>query len=62
VLPYESTAARLADLIDEVRVIPVEGGPHNIGWTHPEVLNPLMLAFLAGGLEAVDEAQSRVAA
>jgi non-heme chloroperoxidase len=62
ILPYESTAARLADLIDEVRVIPVEAGPHNIGWTHPEVLNPLMLAFLAGGLEAVDEAQSRAAA
>jgi non-heme chloroperoxidase len=62
ILPYESTAARLDDLIDEVRVIPVEGGPHNIGWTHPEVLNPLMLAFLSGGLEAVDEARASVAA
>jgi non-heme chloroperoxidase len=60
ILPYESTAARLSDLIDDVRVIPVEEGPHNIGWTHPEVLNPLMLAFLEGGLEAVDEVQARV--
>jgi len=40
ILPYEATAARLPDLIDEVKVVPVEGGPHNIGWTHPEVLNP----------------------
>jgi non-heme chloroperoxidase len=59
ILPYESTAARLANLIDEVTVIPVEEGPHNIGWTHPEVLNPLMLAFLAGGLDAVAEPQSK---
>jgi non-heme chloroperoxidase len=61
ILPYEATAARLPDLIDEVRVIPVEGGPHNIGWTHPEVLNPLFLAFLEGGLDAVDAAEAKVA-
>ena len=62
VLPYESTAARLPDLIDEVVVVPVEGGPHNIGWTHPEILNPLLLAYLEGGLEAVEEARANVAA
>jgi non-heme chloroperoxidase len=62
VLPYESTAARLPDLIDDVTVVPIEGGPHNIGWTHPEILNPLLLAYLEGGLEAVEEARSNVAA
>ena len=31
ILPYESTAGRLSELIDEVQVIPVEQGPHNIG-------------------------------
>jgi non-heme chloroperoxidase len=61
ILPYESTAARLPDLIDDVKVIPVEDGPHNIGWTHPEVVNPLLLAFLEGGLGAVDEARAEVA-
>jgi non-heme chloroperoxidase len=61
ILPFDSTAARLSDLIDQVVVVPVEGGPHNIGWTHPEVLNPLFLAFLEGGLDAIDEARSRVA-
>jgi non-heme chloroperoxidase len=61
ILPFDSTASRLSDLIDDVTVIPVEGAPHNIGWTHPEVLNPLFLAFLDGGLDAVDEARSRVA-
>jgi non-heme chloroperoxidase len=61
ILPFDSTAARLPDLIDEVEVVPVEGGPHNIGWTHPEIVNPVLLAFLEGGLDAVDEARSKVA-
>jgi len=61
ILPFESTAARLPDLIDDVRVIPVEAGPHNIGWTHPEVVNPALLAFVAGGLEGVDQARSQLA-
>jgi non-heme chloroperoxidase len=57
ILPYEATAARLPELIDEVKVIPVEDGPHNIGWTHHEVVNPLLLAFVENGLDAVDETQ-----
>ena len=61
VLPYEATAARLPDLIDDVEVIPVDQGPHNIGWTHHEVVNPLLLAFVEGGLDAVGEARSQVA-
>ena len=57
ILPYEATAARLTDLIDEVKVIPVAEGPHNIGWTHHEVVNPLLLAFVENGLGAVEEGQ-----
>jgi non-heme chloroperoxidase len=62
ILPYQATAARLPDLIEDVEVIPVEEGPHNIGWTHPEVVNPLLLAFVEGGLDAVRAARSQVAA
>jgi non-heme chloroperoxidase len=47
ILPYEATAARLPGLIDDLTLVPVEGGPHNIGWTHPEKLNPALLEFLA---------------
>jgi non-heme chloroperoxidase len=57
ILPYEATAARLPELIDEVKVIPVEEGPHNIGWTHHEVVNPLLLAFVENGLGALEEAR-----
>jgi non-heme chloroperoxidase len=48
ILPFQATAARLGELIADVTVVPVEGGPHNIGWTHPEVVNPALLDFLGG--------------
>jgi len=49
ILPFESTAARLGALIADVKVVPVEGGPHNIGWTHPDKVNPVLLDFLSDG-------------
>ena len=48
ILPFEATAARLRELIADVTVVPVEGGPHNIGWTHPEEVNTALLDFLGG--------------
>jgi non-heme chloroperoxidase len=47
ILPYEATAKRLPGLIKDLRLVPVEGGPHNIGWTHPEEVNTALLDFLA---------------
>lgn len=47
VLPFEKTAERLPELVNGLKLIPVEGGPHNIGWTFPEVVNPALLEFLA---------------
>jgi non-heme chloroperoxidase len=52
ILPFESTAGRLSELIADVTVVPVEGGPHNIGWTHPEEVNGTLLGFLAGTTSA----------
>jgi non-heme chloroperoxidase len=47
ILPFEATAKRLPALVEGLKLIPVEGGPHNIGWTHPEVVNPALLEFIA---------------
>lgn len=47
ILPYESTAKRLPGLIEDLTFVTVEGGPHNIAWTHPDVVNPALLDFLA---------------
>jgi non-heme chloroperoxidase len=47
ILPYEATAKRLPGLIKDLRLVTVEGGPHNIGWTHPDEVNKALLDFLA---------------
>ncbi len=49
ILPFESTAARLRDeqLIADLQVVEVEGGPHNIGWTHPDEVRAALSPFLA---------------
>jgi non-heme chloroperoxidase len=46
ILPFESTAKRLPDLVANLKLVSVEGGPHNIGWTHPEESNKALLEFL----------------
>jgi non-heme chloroperoxidase len=46
ILPYEATAKRLPDLIKDLTFVTVEGGPHNVAWTHPEVVNPALLDFV----------------
>jgi len=45
--PISATAERLPALIDDVRLVRVEGGPHNIAWTHPEEVNRALMEFLA---------------
>ena len=34
-------------LIKDLTLVTVEGGPHNIAWTHPDEVNSALLAFLA---------------
>jgi len=33
--------------VDGLQLVKVEGGPHNIGWTHPDKVNPALLDFIA---------------
>lgn len=47
ILPISATAERLPGLINDVRLVKVEGGPHNIAWTHPDEVNKALLDFLA---------------
>jgi non-heme chloroperoxidase len=49
ILPFQSTAARLPALIADCTLVPVEGGPHNIGWTFPEEVNSALLKFIEEG-------------
>ena len=47
ILPISATAARLPGLVDDLKLVTVEGGPHNIAWTHPHEVNKPLLEFLA---------------
>jgi non-heme chloroperoxidase len=46
ILPIAATADRLPGLISDLRLVRIEGGPHNIGWTHPDEVNAALLEFL----------------
>jgi non-heme chloroperoxidase len=46
ILPIDATANRLPDLVKDIRLVRVEGGPHNIAWTHPDEVNNALLTFL----------------
>jgi non-heme chloroperoxidase len=56
ILPFDATAGRLSELIADVTIVPVEGGPHNVGWTHPDEVNEALLGFLTGTTAAVTSA------
>ncbi|MFF7602624.1 hypothetical protein [Streptomyces mirabilis] len=44
---FEATAGRLPTVVADLRLVSVEGGPHNICWTHHEEVNQAPLEFLA---------------
>ncbi len=52
ILPIAATADRLPELIADARLVRVEGGPHNVGWTHPDEVNNALLEFLSEPLPA----------
>jgi non-heme chloroperoxidase len=52
ILPFEATAARLPALLADCKLVAVEGGPHNIGWTYPEKVNRALLEFIGANVPA----------
>jgi len=47
ILPVRATAERLSGFIEDLRVVTLDRGPHNIAWTHPDEVNAALLTFLA---------------
>jgi non-heme chloroperoxidase len=47
ILPIDATARRLPALIADCTLVEIDGGPHNICWTHADQLNAALLDFLA---------------
>jgi non-heme chloroperoxidase len=46
VLPINNTGNRLPGMIEGLRYVVIEGGPHAIAWTHAEQVNAELLEFL----------------
>ena len=46
IAPIAATGARTSKLIKGAKYVVVKGGPHNIAWTHPEIVNPELVSFL----------------
>ncbi len=46
ILPYEKTGKRLPGMIEDMRLITIEGGPHAIAWTHTLQVNNALLDFV----------------
>lgn len=47
ILPIRATAERLPGLVKDMRLVRIEGGPHNIAWTFPDEVNKALLDFLS---------------
>jgi pimeloyl-ACP methyl ester carboxylesterase len=46
VLPPDISSRKLVKLISGARLVEIEGGPHDILWTHPDEVNEALVAFL----------------
>jgi non-heme chloroperoxidase len=46
ILPIDATGRRLPALVKDVQFVEVEGGPHNIGWTHADEVNETLIKFI----------------
>jgi non-heme chloroperoxidase len=46
-IPIEFGARRIPEFLPDAEIHEIEGGPHGIGWTHPEIVNPALVKFLA---------------
>ena len=47
VLPISKTSERLPDMVEDLDLVVVEGGPHAIPWTHADQVNSSLVKFLA---------------
>jgi len=46
ILPITASGARTAKLVRGAKYVVVKDGPHNIAWTHADIVNPELVSFL----------------
>jgi non-heme chloroperoxidase len=46
ILPIDATGRRIPGLVKDFELIEIEGGPHNVGWTHADEVNQALIQFV----------------
>jgi non-heme chloroperoxidase len=46
ILPIDATGRRIPELVKDVEFVEIDGGPHNVGWTHPDEVNSALMKFI----------------
>jgi non-heme chloroperoxidase len=60
ILPFEKTGKRLPELISDIKLVVIDGGPHAISWTHADQVNDALLQFI-GTAQATSASSSPAA-
>ena len=47
IVPFSAAGQRTAKLVKGAELVTIQGGPHNVAWTHSEEVNRALLQFLA---------------
>ncbi len=47
ILPFPMTGQRLPDMIKDMQLVVIDGGPHAIAWTHSDQVNAALLKFMS---------------
>jgi pimeloyl-ACP methyl ester carboxylesterase len=47
ILPFPNTGQRLPDMIKDMQLVVIDGGPHAIAWTHSDQVNAALLKFMS---------------
>jgi non-heme chloroperoxidase len=53
ILPFPNTGKRLPDLMNDLQLVVIEGGPHAIAWTHADRVNDALLQFVGAHAPAL---------
>jgi non-heme chloroperoxidase len=47
ILPFPKTGQRLPDMIKDMQLVVIDGGPHAIAWTHSDQVNAALQKFMS---------------
>jgi non-heme chloroperoxidase len=50
IVPFHAAGEKTAKLVKGARLVPIQDGPHAVGWTHAEEVNAALVEFLGKGV------------